>query len=62
MNNQIIYEDQLKLSDVQKYRETVRAIVMNQSHQVMMIYSNKFKDYTFAGGGIKQNETHEDAL
>ncbi len=62
MNNQIIYEDQLKLSDVQKYRETVRAIVMNQSDQVMMIYSKKFSDYTFTGGGIKQHETHEQAL
>ena len=57
MNNQIIYEDQLKLSDVQKYRETVRAIVMNASHQVLMIYSKKFSDYTFAGG-VLNNKKH----
>lgn len=62
MNHNTIFEDQLTHADVQKHRETVRAIVMNASHQVLMIYSKKFSDYTFAGGGIKQQETHEQAL
>lgn len=57
-----IIEDELTTKDIRKYRETVRAVVINGANQVLLIYSNRYNDYTFAGGGIKQGESHELAL
>lgn len=44
-----------------KKRETVRAIILNNG-KVKLLYSKMFNDYTFPGGGIKENEDHEKAL
>ncbi|HAX03992.1 MAG: hypothetical protein A2Y45_07235 [Tenericutes bacterium GWC2_34_14] len=43
-------------------RHTVRAIILNKHHHILMVYSNLFDDYTFPGGGIKPFESKEEAL
>ena len=45
-----------------KKRETVRAIILNKHNQVLMLYSHRFLDYTFPGGGLKTDEKKEMAL
>ena len=57
-----IIEDGIDINGETKYRETVRSIVINEHKQVGLLYSKKFKDFTFPGGGIKENETHITAL
>lgn len=42
-------------------RAAVRGVVI-RSNEVFMIYSNKYKDYKFPGGGIENGETHSQAL
>lgn len=42
-------------------REAARAII-RQANQVLMVYSPVNKDYKFPGGGIKERESHEEAL
>lgn len=59
-----IVEDNLiisKKSDI-KTRKTVRAIVINNKNEVLMMYSKLFNDYTFPGGGVKNHETLDEAL
>ena len=55
---------ELGLNDINctKRRETVRAVIINNDNQVLLVYSHLFNDYTFPGGGIKSHETHEEAL
>lgn len=43
-------------------RKTVRGIIINDYHQVLMAYSDFFDDYMFPGGGIKPDENDYDAL
>jgi 8-oxo-dGTP pyrophosphatase MutT (NUDIX family) len=43
-------------------RRTVRAVILNDQHQVLMLYSKTFDDYTFPGGGIKFMEDQKAAL
>lgn len=43
-------------------RKTVRAVILNDHKQALMLYSNTFDDYTFPGGGIKFKENQETAL
>ena len=59
---QRIIEDGLHNTVYTKKRETVRAVIMNEEKNVLMVYSHLFNDYTFPGGGIKAHETHEGAL
>ena len=42
------------------HREAIRAIVLNDS-KLLMIHSNK-GDYKFPGGGMNENESHEEAV
>lgn len=44
-----------------KKRTTVRGIII-RNDQVLMVYSPQFDDYTFAGGGKKEDEALEDTL
>ncbi|MFA5560339.1 MAG: NUDIX domain-containing protein [Acholeplasmataceae bacterium] len=46
----------------QKVRTTVRAVFLNGKKETLMVYSFLFNDYTFAGGGVKDDETHQEAL
>jgi ADP-ribose pyrophosphatase YjhB (NUDIX family) len=46
----------------QKRRKTIRAIIINDEKQILMLYSKRFDDYTFPGGGLKSNENEEKAL
>ncbi len=50
------------LQKPQKFRKTIRAIILNEENQVLMLYSKRFNDYTFPGGGLKANENEEKAL
>jgi 8-oxo-dGTP pyrophosphatase MutT (NUDIX family) len=43
------------------YRNAVRAIIM-KADKVLMIYSEKAKEYKFPGGGIEKDEPREVAL
>lgn len=43
------------------YRNAVRAIII-KNNKVLMIYSEKAKEYKFPGGGIEQDETKDVAL
>ena len=45
-----------------KVRTTVRAVIINSDHKVLMVYSKLYNDYTFPGGGLKDNEDKEKAL
>ncbi len=56
-----IIEEGITVDDSLKSRITVRAVIL-KDNEVLMIYSKKFNDYIFPGGGIKENESLEDAL
>jgi 8-oxo-dGTP pyrophosphatase MutT (NUDIX family) len=43
------------------YRNAVRAIIL-KGEEVLLIYSEKAKEYKFPGGGIEQDEPKEQAL
>lgn len=57
-----IVEDSISEIDKFKVRNTVRAVVLNEKNEVYMLYSKLYDDYTFPGGGIKDDETHIEAL
>ena len=57
----IIEEGLIENGQIKK-RKTVRAIICNENNEVLLVYSKLFDDYTFPGGGIKENESDEDAL
>ena len=60
--DEIIIEEGLSQASIDKYRTTVRGIMLNEKNQVLMAYSSLFDDYTFPGGGIKGNESEKDTL
>ena len=43
------------------YRNAVRAIIM-KNQKILMVYSDKTKEYKFPGGGIEKDETKTDCL
>ncbi|MCD4827417.1 MAG: NUDIX domain-containing protein [Acholeplasmataceae bacterium] len=45
-----------------KFRTTVRAVIIDDDHQVLMVYSKLYDDYTFPGGGLKEDEDKIKAL
>ncbi len=58
----MIVEEGLVSKGAIKERFTVRAIIENEKHQFLMVYSEHFADYTFPGGGVMDHESHEEAL
>lgn len=44
-----------------KIRKTIRAVIY-ENKKVCMLYSGLYDDYTFPGGGLKEDESDEDAL
>lgn len=58
----LIIEEGIDLNINQIKRKTVRAIIMNSEHHILLAYSKLFDDYTFPGGGIKSNESEITAL
>lgn len=56
-----IIEDGIEDINPNRFRQTVRGIILEED-QVFMLYSEKFNDYTFPGGGIKDDEDHTEAL
>lgn len=57
-----IIEDDLMIDAQTKIRQTVSAIILDEQHNVLMVYSHLFNDYTLPGGGIKWGETDEVAI
>lgn len=45
-----------------KLRTTVRAVIVDDNHNVLMVYSKLYDDYTFPGGGLKEDEDKIKAL
>lgn len=64
MNNKLIRftEKNLHKETYDKIRHTARGIIINDKKQVLMLYSRLFDDYTFPGGGIKENESNLESL
>lgn len=58
----IIIEAGLENAHDTMRRTTSRAIILNEQNEVLMVYSEHFDDYTFAGGGQKNDETPEETL
>jgi len=58
----MIIEPGTKDLKIDKTRVTIRAIIPNEDHQLLMVYAPKLKDYTFPGVGMKKDEDHIDAL
>ena len=58
----MIIEDGLIQQGALKHRKTVRAIIKNDKNELLMVYSKWFDDYTFPGGGVKQDENEIDGL
>ena len=56
-----IVEEGIKDLKNLKERKTVRAVIY-EHNKICMLYSGLFNDYTFPGGGLKDNESHEEAL
>lgn len=56
-----IIEEGIPQTQAMKERNTVRAVITNDD-KVLMLYSDKYDDYTFPGGGIKDGEGLETAL
>lgn len=59
--SEMIIEEGLAKALIQKQRTTVRGIMIKDK-KVLLVYSSKFLDYTFPGGGIKENEDHTSGL
>lgn len=56
-----IVESGIIIKDDIKTRTTIRGVVFNND-KVLMLYSKKYNDYIFPGGGIKEAESHEECL
>lgn len=50
-----IIETNITNVDTLKERTTVRGVILKEN-KVYMLYSKMFNDYTFPGGGVKENE------
>jgi 8-oxo-dGTP pyrophosphatase MutT (NUDIX family) len=58
-----IYEKGINLDLPLKRRNTARAIILNPERtEILLVYSPFYDDYTFPGGGVKQDEELTDAL
>lgn len=51
-----IIEEAIHKLEYDKKRTTARIIIFNEKRELLMLYSKKFNDYTFPGGGIKEDE------
>jgi len=58
----MIVEEGLVSKGSIRNRNTVRAIIVNDNKELLMVYSKLFDDYTFPGGGIMDHESYEEAL
>ena len=57
----LIIEQNLDLKLPRKKRNTIRAVILYKD-EVLMLYSDVFKDYTFPGGGKTESESELEAL
>lgn len=61
MIKELFIKDNLNLDGKGVFRRAVRGIIIYDS-KILLINSHKNGDYKFPGGGIENNETHEQAL
>jgi len=60
--DKIIYKrDNLDLSQKTFTREAVRGVIL-KDNKLLMLYSQKYGDYAFPGGGVEKGETRFQAL
>ncbi len=57
-----IIENHLDSTKYDYVRETVRGIMIDDKNHILMAYSDFYDDYMSPGGGIKEDESHADAL
>lgn len=60
--NHCIIEEGLSGLSYDRLRNTVRAVILNNQGELLLVYSNYFDDFTFPGGGIKKDEKEVDGL
>ncbi|MFJ7405043.1 MULTISPECIES: NUDIX hydrolase [unclassified Lysinibacillus] len=58
--NKIFEESNIKNYNNTMSREAVRAIIVNEN-RILLVHSNR-GDFKFPGGGLEDNETHEEGL
>ena len=58
---EIYCKKNLKLKGLFTYREATRGIII-ENNQILLVFSEKFKDYKLPGGGLEKNENFEQAL
>ena len=58
---EIYCKKNLKLKGLFTYREAARGIII-ENNQILLVFSEKFKDYKLPGGGLEKNENFEQAL
>jgi len=56
-----IVEEGIDIKLTNKERKTVRGVII-KNNEVYMLYSKLFDDFTFPGGGIKDDEDFKEAL
>lgn len=58
---EIFCQENLNLNGKTFYREAVRGIII-ENGKILLIYSEKTKDYKLPGGGVEKYETYTEAL
>ncbi|MBN1468440.1 MAG: NUDIX domain-containing protein [Fusobacteriaceae bacterium] len=58
---EIYCKKNLKLNGIFTYREAARGIII-EDNKILLVFSEKFKDYKLPGGGLEKNENFEQAL
>jgi|688.fasta_scaffold00337_29 putative (di)nucleoside polyphosphate hydrolase len=66
MEKKLTFEEvkQLKIDKKLPYRQGVIAIVVNDKNQILLVQARSFKEteWKFPSGGLKEHETHKQAL
>ena len=62
IDEEIINEDNLTLSDINKFVKRPRAIIVNSNNEVLMCYASATTHFEFPGGHLEGDETLDEAL
>ena len=61
LNQKFIHPETPELKGYVQYREAVRAIV-KRGEELLLLYTERYNDFSFPGGGMHENETKEEAV